>query len=937
MSQVTETSETTASATSAITYSTAQQAIIAHRGGHLQVVACAGSGKTETMAVRIATLLAEGVAPSAILAFTFTVDAAEGLKTRVLRKVAERLPELPLDRLSPMFIGTIHAWCQRFLQEHVPRYATYELFHDHRLVGLLTREFEAIGLGDLGVEARSEAVRAFLSTASVVENEMIPAVDLPAGAFRAAYVRYREMLDRYRVLTFNQSIARAVEALSRPEVFAAFHPRLAHLLVDEFQDINPAQAKLIERLATSPVTLTAVGDDDQAIYQWRGSSVSFLREFAERFGAHTETLDTNRRSRATIVDAAARFAEAIPARLPKTIRATREAHPHAVQHLAADTQADEASVVADALERLHGRGFAWRDAAILVRGMRASRSFLDEFDRRRIPYRCEGRAGLFLQPDAEALYHVFAWLAGRDTLYDPRAGDERAVDLEEILARVGNVFGVSSQRITLLRALLYVLRKALPDLAEADLVGTYYRILNCFDVPAWDLDDPKTARRMGSLGRFSELLADYEAVTRRTRVDRRPDGARAVTSGLAGGERFLERFVEYVDFYARSAYEDFAGEHDPDLDAVTVATVHSAKGLEWPVVFIPALTPKRFPSGFAGEARAWLLPRDVIPAARYEGSVDDERRLFYVAMTRARDHLVLSTFRSDGARTVKPSPFFVATLPRGGEPQRTSLWMPDAPLPRGAAPEERPTFSFSELAQYRLCPLQYRLRNNLGFQPSAAKELGYGHAVHHILRRVADSVRKRGHAPSPTELDALFAREFYLPYADTPAWAGLEAKARALVDTYLTEWRDELDRVWEVERPFELHLADGNVSGRADVILDREGGVAGDLALVDYKTRKVREDDESLDLQLKVYAAAGRGEGFTVRAAYLHDLTAPRDQARHPVDARTPAVDEALATMASLCRAVRARDFAACPGDHCARCDVRRLCPHGRGAGTSAP
>jgi DNA helicase-2/ATP-dependent DNA helicase PcrA len=913
-----------------IVYSPAQQAIIAHRDGHLQVVACAGSGKTETMAMRIATLLAEGVAPSQILAFTFTVEAAEGLKARVLRKVRERLPELPLDRLSPMFIGTIHAWCQRFLTEQVPRYATYDLFTDHRLVGLLTREFEGVGLQHLGIDARTDAVRRFLDTASVVENEMLGADDLPAGPFRNAYVRYRQMLDRYRVLTFNQSIARTVEELRKPEVFAAFHPRLAHLLVDEFQDINPAQAKLIELLATAPVTLCAVGDDDQAIYQWRGSSVAFIRDFATRFQAHTETLDTNRRSRSTIVEAAARFAETIPDRLAKTIRATRDAHPEAVQHLLADTQKGEAAVVADALERLHGNGFAWRDAAILVRGMRASRAFLHEFDARKIPYRCEGRAGLFLQPDAEALYHVFAWLAGRDTLYDPREGDERAIDLSEILARVAEVFGLAPERVVLLQALLYVLRKALPELAEADLVGTYYRILNCFDVPAWDLDDPKTARRMGSLGRFSELLADYEAVTRRTRVERDAQGQRAIASGLSGGEHFLERFVQYVDFYARGAYDDFTGEHDPDLDAVTITTVHGAKGLEWPVVFVPALTAKRFPIGFAGEQRPWLLPREVIPAARYEGSVEDERRLFYVAMTRARDHLVLSTFRGDGHRSTKPSVFFQQTLPSGTKPRTETLWVPETPLPRGSSPEEQPTFSFSDLAQYQLCPLQYRLRQNLGFQPSAARELGYGRAVHHILRRVADSVRKRAVVPSPSEMDALFAREFYLPYANAPAWERLEARARELVDAYVYACDDELQRVWEVERPFELHLDEGNVVGRADVILDREGGVAGNLALVDYKTRKVSEDDAAMDLQLKVYTAAGRGEGFEVRAAYLHDLTAPKDNARHPVDASEEAVRAAIVTVESLCRGVRARDFAPSPGEHCKRCDVRRLCPHGR-------
>lgn len=241
-----------------IAYSDAQKRIIAHRDGHLQVVACAGSGKTETVSMRVARLLADGVAPGAIIAFTFTNAAADSLKTRVLKKVQEILPTRNLDELSPMFVGTIHAFCLRFLQQRAPRYATFDLYDDHRLVGLLTREYGEIGLGDLGLGNMTATIQQFLKTAAIVENEMIDPAMLPPGAFREAYGKYLAALERYHVLTFNQSIARAVKELQKPHVAEAFRAGLRHLIVDEFQDINPAQARLIEILGASPVQ-TCVG------------------------------------------------------------------------------------------------------------------------------------------------------------------------------------------------------------------------------------------------------------------------------------------------------------------------------------------------------------------------------------------------------------------------------------------------------------------------------------------------------------------------------------------------------------------------------------------------------------------------------------------------------------------------------------------------------
>jgi DNA helicase-2/ATP-dependent DNA helicase PcrA len=222
--------------------------------------------------------------------------------------------------------------------------------------------------------------------------------------------------------------------------------------------------------------------------------------------------------------------------------------------------------------------------------------------------------------------------------------------------------------------------------------------------------------------------------------------------------------------------------------------------------------------------------------------------------------------------------------------------------------------------------MQYRLRNSIGFQPPAVKELGYGKAVHHVLRRLAEYVRDLQKLPTTAEMNAIFDREFFLPFADKPAWETMEGAARSLVGRYTTDFQADLQRVWEVERSFELHLEQANVKGRADVILDREDGVPGGLALVDYKTREVSADDADMDLQLKVYAAAARGEGFDVRAAYLHDLTAPKTAARVRVNIAPKEVAEATERLSEMARGIRERAFAAKPGEQCRRCDVSGVC-----------
>lgn len=243
-----------------VEYSREQEAAINYRGGHLQIIACAGSGKTEVISRRVSRLLVEGAEPGQIVAFTFTEKAAGALKERIQQHVSEDLGAEYLDRLNPMFVGTIHSYCLRLLQEHVPQYAAFDVLDEHRLAGLVSREYSRLGLASLGGNGHWRCINTFLANVDVVENELIDPNRLGRTAFRECYERFWQTLHRYRLLTYGQFITRAIQELRKAEVHKRVHDRLRHLIVDEYQDINPAQEELIRLLSRSPVHLCVVGD-----------------------------------------------------------------------------------------------------------------------------------------------------------------------------------------------------------------------------------------------------------------------------------------------------------------------------------------------------------------------------------------------------------------------------------------------------------------------------------------------------------------------------------------------------------------------------------------------------------------------------------------------------------------------------------------------------
>lgn len=892
---------------------------VRHRGSHMQIIAAAGSGKTEVVSQRVVDLLADEVSPRSIVAFTFTERAAEELKQRIATRVEERLGAQALDLLVGLFVGTIHSYCFQLLQHYVPRYETFDVVDENQFTALLSREANRLGVRELDDRNRLFAsIEAFARSVDVVENELIDPATVPSQ-FGDVLRSYLDMLERYRLMTYGQQIVRAVQALETPEVAAAVHADIEHLIVDEYQDVNPAQERLIELLVSGGAQLCVVGDDDQAIYQWRGSDVGNIVDFSSRYpDVASFEITTNRRSRPEIIEAANEFAATIPNRLPKQMGVDRSgsASGTSVVKWAGEDAAGEAGWVANMILDLHDQGVAYRDIAVLVRGRTTYPALLDAFAAFGIPVQPGGRTGLFDAPEARVLGRTVCWLADIEW----RTGYERGERVEEsdLLDDYSSVFGTAGKQQRSLRSFLRAWKDhAHQDKKPSDLVGEFYELCDVLEVSRWDMDDELVVNRLGTLARFTMLLTDYESVRRRARPDAAAPGEQV--GGQDRGHWHYKNLAIHVVNYAAGAYEDFDGEPDVDIDAIDLTTVHRAKGLEWPVVFVPAMTAKRFPSSKTGTEQTWLAPRSLFNAARYEGSDADERRLFYVAATRARDFLSVSRHGRVTKQSVGPSPYFDEL--DCDELRPDDVRFPDVE-PRRADDDVAVALSFSELSQFLGCGMEYRLRGLLGFQPRLAPELGYGKAVHHMLRAVADHTREQGAVPSTAELDRMLDDRFFLPTANKVAHREMKEAARRLIGQYVDQFEDDLHRVWESERPFELRLDGVVISGRADVILDHEDGVPTGLAIIDYKSSTKGEGDH--DLQLQIYANAGRREGLDVRGAYVHDLKRTN---RAAVDVADAALADAAQEATKAASALKQREFTSRPGRHCRTCEVRTVCP----------
>jgi DNA helicase-2/ATP-dependent DNA helicase PcrA len=617
-----------------------QREAVQHAGGPLLVVAGAGSGKTRVLTRRIAWLIeVREVRPSQILAITFTNKAAGEMKERVAAAVGSA---------APQWVSTFHSACLRILRHEAKRlgftsgFSIYDDTDSQRLLRMVVR--------DLSLDPKRFAPRAIATAISTAKNELIDHETYAGKAdgpiqtvYAECYTEYQRRLRAANALDFDDLITTTVNLLQAfPDVAEHYRRRFRHVLVDEYQDTNHAQYVLVRELAghgmpgegTEPGELCVVGDADQSIYAFRGATIRNIAEFeADYPNARVILLEQNYRSTQTILSAANAVISRNPGRKPKNLWTDRGAGEPIVGWVAGDEH-EEATFVANEVDRLHDAHLAApRDVAIFYRTNAASRVFEEVFIRVGLPYRVVGGVRFYERKeirDALAYLRVLAnpgdEVSLRRILNVPKRGiGDRAeacvdalasrerVSFAVALLRCEEAYGIAARSLNSLRSfnelmsgLGTLVEGGTPpaDVLEAILTESgYLRELETSD-------DPQDEGRVENLAELIAVAREYEELAEEPTV--------------AG---FLERVALVAD---SDQIPDGASDAEPvedDGGQVTLMTLHTAKGLEFPVVFLSGCEDGVFP-----HMRALGDPVELA----------EERRLAYVGITRARERLYVS-------------------------------------------------------------------------------------------------------------------------------------------------------------------------------------------------------------------------------------------------------------------------------------------------------
>jgi len=904
-----------------------QKKAVDHVAGHLQLIACAGSGKTEVVARRVVNLLRRskdgggGCVPENVIAFTFTEKASAELKERIHERCREAFGEV--HGMAEMYVGTIHGFCLELLKSEVPEYMKYEVLNEVQQVLFVDRNSKKSGLTESTTLDRKPLsryidTRNYVSALGILREDTPVQPGLLAGNSVAEKLpRYEALIHEHGYLDYSAILKEAVAALRGDHALRKrLAERVRHVIVDEYQDVNPIQEAIVHELRSLGAAVCVVGDDDQTIYQWRGSDVRNILSFRDRYPKVAEVrLEDNYRSSEGIVAVARDFVRNVVHRLDKEMKATaaQAFEQGDIVALPFDSPDAEAAYIARTCKALHGvavrddgrdRGMAWSDMAILLRSVRRDGdAIMRALDAADVPYVITGMDNLFRKAEVEAARHLFWYLANEV--------DEAALRETWRVARLG--IGAKAFERALAAA-----RKARDDMPDASIgqhkVYNLQRQFLAFLENAGLREETVPGGRgevvFYNLGQFSQAISDFESINFRSNpVDK------------------YKTFAGFLRYHADKAYpEGWQESAFVSPDAVRIMTVHQAKGLQWPAVFIPQLVKNRFPSRGGGGRTPWhLIPASAFEnAERYRGGVDDERRLFYVAATRAQKFLHMTWAPTPGNQQARAaSDFFNEVLASKYVKRREQDYAPrKRAKPEAKASVANVNLSFSDLKYFFECPYQFKLRILYGFNAPLDEALGFGKGLHDALADV-HARALRGERIDPAEAKALVQRHLRAPYAYPALREQLERAAEKAIDGYIRKNADAFANLEYSEKAIEIALGDGvSVSGRIDLVRRMD---TGEVTIVDLKSTDRAQADDVTEKQLHIYAL-GYQELTGKRADYveIYELD-DQKQKRRSVD--DDFIGDVKRDVRAAATALRQNELPAKPSKKtCGSCDYCKMC-----------
>ncbi|MDO8669314.1 MAG: UvrD-helicase domain-containing protein [Candidatus Buchananbacteria bacterium] len=901
-----------------------QKEAVTHDRGPLLIVAGAGTGKTTVITSRIAYLIEqERCLPEEILALTFTDRAAGEMEERV-------------DKLLPygyvdLWISTFHSFAERILKENgleIGLPTDFKLLSEtgqwmlvrnnldkfeidyykplgnptkyiHTLIKHFSRakdenitpvDYQKYVDSVLTIKDQAQLAAELLEPKEMEEltaeelNQAVAQELKKLEETAKAYQTYQKLLLDNNCLDFGDLISYLLKLfLERKSILAHYRSKFKYILVDEFQDTNFAQYQLVKLLASPKNNITVVGDDDQAIYKFRGASISNILQFKDDYKEAKEIfLNTNYRSAQNILDLSYKFIQLNnPYRLEVKLANGKEAkdglskklaahNPQngEIGHLHGQSLADEVKLVVDKIIDIYNKNekLKWSDFAVLVRANSSANEFIYALEQAKVPYNFLASKGLYAK---KIILDILAFLKLLDNyhesiamyrfiampLWDIPHGDivnfnywagRKGWSLYETCHRADelpNINSASKKRVS--EALQF-----LTDFSKSANSGqrTTEIIQGFMDQSGYlkyltGKDCDKNHEELAYLNQFFKKVQEFE----------KENNDKSVKSFLALIELELESGEE-------GSLQNTTDQDDPDT--VKIMTVHASKGLEFEYVFLPNMVDKRFPTTAKGEAIK--LPDKLIKEIVPEGDMhlQEERRLFYVAMTRSKNGLYFSSAENYGGARAKKISRFLEELKEIGLTLSSSAKTTAKPedikekeADKSIKPKLPAKFSFTRLKAFETCPYQYRFAFVLKVPTPGKPQFSFGRSMHNSLQKLLELANKRINFKQPELLPssdkqsidwadvlAIYQESFIDDwYPNQKVKEQYWNKGEKSLKDFYEKNKDHWPKTMYLEYPFNLHLKNGEENFTLYGVIDRIDQVEGGVRIVDYKTGTAKE------------------------------------------------------------------------------------------------
>jgi DNA helicase-2/ATP-dependent DNA helicase PcrA len=942
-----------------------QQQAVTHGQGPLLIVAGAGTGKTTVITDRIAYLIeTEQAKPEEILAVTFTEKAASEMEERVDRILAFGYQEL--------WISTFHAFSERILKDNgldIGLPTNFKLLDQTAAWLLLRQHIDQLNLKyykPLGNP--NKFLKALVDHFSRCKDQMIypqdywqysdnlktNLTDLPEATeiqriqeIAEAYHTYQRLLLENNLLDFGDLINYCLQLFQkRPVILQKYQQKFGYILVDEFQDTNKAQYELIKILSQPRNNLTVCADDDQAIYRFRGASVTNIKQFKQDFPQAKEVcLVKNYRSSQNILDLAYSFIQAnnpnrleYLSKIDKKLQAqTKESG--LVEYLSFKSLNQEAKAVAEKIVELLKKDpqACLGDFAILTRANDSALPFARALDRAGVPYQFLASRGLYQKPavlnvisylklldnyhESAAFYRLlnlpFLDIKSSDIMLITRQSQQKAQSVYETLQQLALLRGISQKAVTRVNFLLSLISKHTEMAKDKIASEVMVAFLNDSGYLKYLVESDKLAE-IDLLVQFHKTIKAFEET--------------ALDCSLKG-------FINQLNLQLE-AQEPGKLEFDPEQgpDMVKIMTVHSAKGLEFKYVFVVSLVDRRFPCTERSELIE--IPQTLAKEEISEGDVhlEEERRLFYVALTRAKKGLFLTSAKE--LKIKKAQADSDSLQPPASSSLAVEIKAQNLPLPEH--------FSFSQFSAFENCPYQYKLAFIFRVPSKGKASFSFGQSIHKTLNQFlrfysqvtaakqenlfgfkanSDIVLQKSNKTDLNELLRIYEQQWLDDwYQNKKQKQEYQQLGREILKNFYEQFSKNPPQVANVAGQLALELS-FNLKIGNDIIkgaIDRIDVVSGGVRLLDYKTGQPKEKlDQNDKTQLLIYQAAAQ-EVFGLNPVelsyyYLENTTTlsflgqPHEQ------------QKLKEKISKQIQQIKQSDFKATPGWQCQFCDFREI------------